>query len=557
MKHLARQILLRSRYPLAIGAGLLLAAAFPKIGIAGLAWVAPALMLASAHRKTGADAFRIGYVAGLAQYLASLYWLLLIPVTGYPILGWIALSAYLALYSATWVWLLSGKISAGGWANRTAWSLIGAALWVASEMMVGRFLSGFPWLFIGNSQFQLLPMIQIASITGVYGVSFLVVWVSLALFSAVLAILRQPTNRQAWLGEIILPFVALVAVFVFGFGKLRETNTDSPTLRVTFIQPSIPQTAIWDENEDTMRFRQLLELTTDALTNAADLILWPEAAVPKKIRYDKETLRTITDLVTSNRVWMIVGSDDIEPARYSVDPTENDYFNCSFLISPDGALAARYRKRHLVMFGEFLPRWLPFAKWFTTITGEFSRGDQVVPFEMTWWGERPREPQPGASDGSPEVSPHRTVKTATLICFEDVFPDLVREYADSDTDFLINLTNDGWFGEGAEQWQHAGMAVFRAVENGLPLLRCCNNGLTCWIDCRGRMQQIFRDETGSIYGAGVMTAQIPVLAPGETRPRTFYNEHGDWFGWLCVAVAVPALLARLSRLRRRKEAFAS
>jgi apolipoprotein N-acyltransferase len=279
----------------------------------------------------------------------------------------------------------------------------------------------------------MLPLIQIASITGVYGVSFLVVWISLALFSAVLAILRQPTNRQAWLGEIILPFAALVAVFVFGFGKLRETKADPPTLRVTFIQPSIPQTAIWDENEDAMRFRQLLQMTTDALTNATDLILWPEAAVPKKIRYDEETLRTITGLVTSNRVWMIVGSDDIEPARHSVDPTENDYFNCSFLISPDGALAARYRKRHLVMFGEFLPRWLPFAKWFTTITGEFSRGDQVVPFEMTWLGERPREPQPGASDGSLEVS-HRTVKTATLICFEDVFPDLVREYADSDAD---------------------------------------------------------------------------------------------------------------------------
>ena len=293
-----------------------------------------------------------------------------------------------------------------------------------------------------------------------------------------------------------------------------------------------------------MRFHQLLQLTTDALTNATDLILWPEAAVPKKIRYDEETLRTITGLAMSNRVWMIVGSDDVEPAHDASDPARANYFNCSFLISPDGALAARYCKRHLVMFGEFLPRWLPFAKWFTTITSEFDRGDKVVPFEMTWWGERPREPQPDPKIGSPGASPHRTVKTATLICFEDVFPDLVREYADSGTDFLVNLTNDGWFGAGAEQWQHAGMAVFRAVENGLPLLRCCNNGLTCWIDSRGRLQQIFRDETGGIYGAGVMTAQIPVLPPGETRPRTFYNEHGDWFGWLCVAVAVTMLVTR-------------
>jgi len=280
---------------MALGAGLLLAAAFPGVGIAGLAWVAPALILAAAHGKTGGDAFRIGYVAGLAQYLASLYWLLLIPVTGYPILGWIALSAYCALYPASWVWIVSKQTHplplqgrgadlslpanlsppgrGQGWAQRTVWSLTGAAIWVALEMVVGRLLSGFPWLLVGNSQFHLLPLIQIASVAGVYGVSFLVVWVSLSLFSAALAILHQPTNRQAWLGEIILPFAALVAVFVFGFGKLRETNSNLPTLRVTFIQPSIPQTTIWDENEDAVRFHQLLQLTTDALTNATDLVL--------------------------------------------------------------------------------------------------------------------------------------------------------------------------------------------------------------------------------------------------------------------------------------------
>ena len=304
-----------------------------------------------------------------------------------------------------------------------------------------------------------------------------------------------------------------------------------------------------------MRFHQLLQLTTDALTNATDLLLWPEAAVPKKIRYDEETLRAVTGIATSNRVWMIVGSDDMEPARHSADPAEKDCFNSSFLISPDGALIARYCKRHLVMFGEFLPRWLPFARWFTTITGEFARGDQVVPFELERRPPARREPNQQPPDekraGSETGAPIR-VKTATLICFEDVFPHLVREYADSDTDFLVNLTNDGWFGEGAEQWQHAGSAVFRAVENGLPLLRCCNNGLTCWIDSRGRLQQVFRDDTGSIYGPGVMTAQIPVLPPGGKRDATFYNRHGGWFGWGCVMFTGIVILARLPQTPLRK-----
>jgi len=125
----------------------------------------------------------------------------------------------------------------------------------------------------------------------------------------------------------------------------------------------------------------------------------------------------------------------------------------------------------------------------------------------------------------------------------------VREYVSDDTDFLVNLTNDGWFGEGGEQWQHAASAVLRAVENGVPLLRCCNNGVTCWIDAQGVMRQVFRDAQGGVHGAGVMTAEIPLRAPGEKREPTFYNQHGDWFGWGCVGLTVLLVAQRLKPLR--------
>jgi apolipoprotein N-acyltransferase len=548
-----KQFLLRSRFPLAALAGLTLAAAFWEIGLAGLAWVAPALILAAAWNRSGGDAFRTGYVAGLAHYLASLYWLLLIPVKGYPVLGWVSLSAYLALYPATWVWIVSGAPSRGSgssWAGRTAWALSGAAAWVALEMIVARLLSGFPWNFIGTSQYRMLPLIQIASVTGVYGVSFVVVWFSLSVYSAVTAILRQPTARYAWLGEIILPLTVLMVLFGMGLGRLREPGPGGLPLRVTFIQPSIPQTMIWDEKENDHRFRQLLELTTQALTNRTDLVLWPEAAVPKMIRYDEATLRAVTGIAKSNHLWMILGSDDAEPGRDPTRADEADYFNCAFLINPAGELVARYAKRHLVIFGEYIPlaRWLPVVKWFTPITGGFTPGDRIVPFEL----ERRSPDRPGseiATANSPRSDREAgaPIATAALICFEDVFPHLVREYVKDDTDFLVNLTNDGWFGEGAEQWQHAAAAVFRAVENGLPLARCCNNGLTCWIDSRGRLRDIFRDKTGSVYGAGVMTAQIPVLAPGEKRAATFYNKHGDWFGWGCVVLSILPLASRLRK----------
>jgi apolipoprotein N-acyltransferase len=142
------------------------------------------------------------------------------------------------------------------------------------------------------------------------------------------------------------------------------------------------------------------------------------------------------------------------------------------------------------------------------------------------------------------------VKTSPLICFEDIFPQTAREAADDDTDFLVNLTNNGWFGDSSAQWQHAAAAVFRAVENGLPLIRCSNNGLTGWVDAHGRLRQVFRDAHGTIYGPGCLTTQIPLLAPGEKRIPTFYHQHGDWFGWACVGITGIMLIGRILRQRR-------
>ena len=269
-KSFLNELFIRSRYLAAIGAGLLLASAFTKPGIAGSAWIAPALMLACAFGKSGGDSFRIGCVAGLSFWLASLYWLLLMPVAGFPILGWVALSAYLALYPAVWVWLLAGKIGEGDWARRTCWSLAGAAVWVALEMIRARLFGGFPWNFLGASQYQMIPLIQIASVTGVYGVSFLVVWVSLSLYSAVRMIFHRPATRLVWQAEIFLPLTVVILLFAFSFAQMGGDNPPASTLRVTMIQPSVPQTLIWDESENTNRFRQLLQLSESALNNRRD-----------------------------------------------------------------------------------------------------------------------------------------------------------------------------------------------------------------------------------------------------------------------------------------------
>ena len=527
-------------------AGLLLAASLPKIGMAGLAWIAPGLILAAALGKHGWESFRIGYVAGLAHYLASLYWLLWIPYRWHsiplgPAAGWLSLSAYLALYPAMWVWLLAkvhgpqttvaglggaypswlpegfGGLLARSWGQRTLWAVSGAALWVALEMVVARLFSGFPWNLLGSSQYQMVPLIQITSVTGVYGVSFLLVWVSLSLLSAGLMVVLRPTLRSGWVGEIILPLTVVALVFSFGFRQLAGEAPSNRTLKVTLVQPSIPQTLIWDTSRDQERFRELIQLSEQALTNRPDLLVWPEAAVPSYARWDTNVYPAITNLVCRHRVWLILGSDDAGLPAHPTHADEYEYYNASFLVAPDGDFVSRYRKRNLVVFGEYIPlvRWLPFVKWFTPIEGGFTPGSHTVPFALTNLG----------------------VKTSALICFEDMFPFLGRESAEDDTDFLVNLTNNGWFGESAAQWQHAAGAVFRAVENGLPLIRCSNNGLTGWVDAHGRLRQVFHDDRGTIYGPGFMTAEVPLLASGEKRPGTFYNRHGDWFGWGCVGIA--------------------
>ena len=541
---------------LAILGGVMLAVSFPKLSIAGLAWVAPGIFLAAALGTDGRTAFTIGFLGGLAHHLISLSWLLNIPVMKLaPITGWIALSTYCALYQALWVWLcwrvfpgsfsnpaavnapalggLLDRFLAPGWFARAGWTFTCAALWVAGEMVQVRFLSGFPWNFLGTSQFKMLPVIQVASATGVYGVSFLVAWFAVALLCAFVVVLRQSQSPRRCLGELILPFAAIFAVVALGFPRLTQSPVPKKHLTAALIQPSIPQRMIWSPEENAKRFEQLLELSNRALTNRsvrgerATLLVWPEAAVPGYVRFDTNLHHAITNLIARHGVWMILGADDAAPRRDSDDPFAHDNFNASFLLSPDGEFRASYRKRRLVMFGEYLPfaRWLPFLERWTGM-GSFTPGDGPVPFRA--------------------IDP--AFKTSVLICFEDTFPHAVRDDVGDDTDFLLNLTNNGWFGESAAQWQHAANAVFRAVENGLPLVRCANNGLTCVVSARGHVSHTFFPGTIDAYGPGFKIVEVPLL-DGARHEATTYRRHGDVFGWACV---VWSALAVGFALRRRE-----
>ncbi len=526
----------RLRLFVAIVAGVLWAAAFPDLGLAGLAFIAPGMVLGTALGVDGRRAFRLGYVAGFVHYLIALHWLLFIPVNKLaPITGLLALSAFLALFPACWVWLCwkcfptplnaaepdlgtrLRRFAATRWPARAVWALTCAALWVAWEMVQARIFTGFPWNLLGASQFRQLPLIQIAAVTSVYGVSFAAAWFSVAMLCSVAMFAGGSRDFRLWKADIAVPLLAGVCLLAWGVRATLRPHAPAPTLKLALLQPNIPQRWIWDERESSNRFAQVMQLSERALATKPDLLVWPEAVAPQMARWDESVHQAITNLVRTHRVWLVLGSDDAEPTQRPGRAYE--IYNSAFLVSPEGAFTTAYRKQRLVIFGEYIPlhRWLPFLERWTGM-GSYARGDGPVPF----------------------VVPALRCRMAPLICFEDIFPHWVREHVEDDTDFLLNLTNNGWFGEGAAQWQHAANAVFRAIENGLPLVRCTNNGLTCWVDEQGRMRGEFYEGTKDAFGAGFKVFEVPLRTGPRAAP--FYRRHGDVFGWACVAWAALAVL---------------
>ena len=446
-KRVCLELFWRSGYLIAMLAGLLLASAFPNLNCAGFAWVVPALMLAAVAGQSGGDSFRTGYVAGLTFWLVSLGWLLLIPVAGYPILGWLALSGYTALFSGVWVWFMNWTEAQGAvkdsWSARNVRALSGAAAWVTLEMLRGWLFTGFPWGLLGVSQFKIVPLIQIAAFTGVYGVSFLVAWFSIALFYAGRMILKNPTRRFVWQAEMALPLIAVLGTFIAGFiGQNGEPAAQS-SVRVALVQPSVPIITIWNPTpaNDARRFQELLDQSRRALTNQPAVIVWPESGVPDG---NDDIYRGIVQFAVSNHVWIIFNAEDSE-----VTTTATNFFNAALLLSPKGEMRQIYHKRQLVIFGEYVPliRWFPFIQWFTPITGGWTPGTRPVQFELD--RPKPADELGGkvitvvAPDAKSRPTPRTHFKAAPLICFEDAFPALGRSSTDDDTDFLVNLTNDG------------------------------------------------------------------------------------------------------------------
>ncbi|HSG73312.1 MAG TPA: apolipoprotein N-acyltransferase [Planctomycetaceae bacterium] len=315
----------------------------------------------------------------------------------------------------------------------------------------------------------------------------------------------------------------LIMLVLVSWGVTRTiapTQASDRNIKLALVQPSIPQNLIFDAGESTNRFRQIMELSRAALATEPDVLIWPEASLPASL--SQEFFDEIMEMMTTHSTPIIFGGLDWDEIPAEDGQRNFRAYNSAFYFDENGRHLGTYRKQRLVIFGEYTPfaKWIPFlAKIFPSGVG-FGSGELPKPFI---------------------VGP-QNANIAVNICFEDNFADVLRDEVKPDTDFVLNLTNNGWFSESAAQWQHAANAIFRAVENRVSLVRCTNNGLTCWIDEHGRIREIFRDENDSIYGRGFKTITLPLLPTGTKRAPTFYHQYGDWFGWTCFGVTLLAVV---------------
>jgi apolipoprotein N-acyltransferase len=478
----------------AVVAGIALATAFPRYDWEGVAWAALAPVLLTALSTTPRAALGWGWLAGFACFSALLKWLnttfQIYSAIPWPIVyGPIALlAAYCGLYTglvaAAVAWIRTRR-------SPTQALLAAPFLWVAGEWLRGHLLYGFPWGNLGYSQYRRLAVIQIAELAGVDAVSFLLIAVNAALAGCFFM-----PRRKAVTG-------ALLAVLLVGgtlaFGVRRLATPPPPSAAtVAIVQPSITQVRKWDESYAGEILGTLFGLTRQAGDQHPALIVWPETATPTMLRRDRALLDALGRMAAELDAGLLVGSIDASSGPVPA------FRNTAFLVTSRG-IEQRYDKIQLVPFGEFIP--------LSGVLG-FVRG----------WADFIADLEPGARA---EVFTGPPAPFGVMICYEGVFPDLVRRFVQNGARFMVNMTNDGWFGTTSGPLQHLSMYPFRAIEHRTAIVRAANTGISAFITPSGEIVQRL-----NLYQRAVLTDRVP-LREGQT----LYTRFGAWLAYLSLAVS--------------------
>jgi apolipoprotein N-acyltransferase len=457
------------------------------------AWFGFLPLFVALKDKSGLQAFLLAYFAGIIFWAGTIWWLVHVTLA-----GTILLILYLALYFGLFGFFVSSYLlsttylpalpvrQAGG-RQATYCLLFISSIWVLLEYIRSHLLTGFPWALLGYSQYLNLPIIQIADVTGAWGVSFLIMLVNIVVY---LALIKK--QKRA----IILSCLLCVLVSLgYGYYKINflKKSAIQKSIRVSVVQGNIPQDLKWDINLRDFIIDRYVKLTLQAIKDNPDLIIWPEAALPVVLEEEPFYYEKVKDLVKEIKTPVVLGA---------VTLRNGHYYNSSLLVSDQGENLELYDKLHLVPFGEYIPlkKILGFLETVVPI-GEITPGKEYKVFK-------------------------RPAKFSVLICFEDLFPELSRRFVKKGANFLVNITNDAWYKMSSAPYQHLQASVFRAVENRVFLVRSANTGVSCFIGPSGEVVSYVKDNLRqTIFNTGYDTQRIFV----EKGILSFYTARGDVF----------------------------
>jgi len=510
-----------------VGSGIGFALAFPKGYLWPLAFVGLIPLLLTLRRDDEPTPALAGFAWGAGFFGLLLSWLYsflrhygqLGPLMSFALLA--VLVCYLAVYPGLFAHCGSLLLRRHG---AVAWFLL-PPLWVTLEWIRGRALTGFPWGLAGYCLARCLPLIQVAAWTGVYGVTFLILSANVL---GAAWIQRRPGEERKLVAlgtAVSLLYVALLAV---GARELHKRSRGAPVL-IGLVQASVPQDQKWSAEAARGILSEHERLTSEAAEQGARLILWPESSSPfplsfpvtgssaTRVRPNWEYRRRLEVLSTRLNVSLLFGAVDYRETDSGVRPV-----NAAALVRPDRSWGTTYAKAHLVPFGEYVPlaNILPFVSRLARgAIGDFLPGSRPVLAEAAG------------------------LQLGTSICYEIIFPELVRQFPLRGARVLANLTNDAWFGTSAGPYQHFDMAVLRAVENRRYLIRAANTGISGIVEPSGRVL--------SRTGLGESRALVGAVYP--TARKSVYTRLGDVFAIVCAILTAAALAAGLSGKWRRVE----
>jgi apolipoprotein N-acyltransferase len=510
---------------------------FPLAGIYILSWIgfAPLIVALLQSRPLGAleivgavnlqaakpgQAFLLAYTSGILWYAGTCYWIydtmhqyggLSQPLA---LLALFLFCLYLGLYHGLFGLLLS--LSAGPGRDHRRALVAAPFLWVAVELARGR-ITGFPWNLLGTAQVDNISLARITTLTGAYGISFEIMLVNVAVAAAFLV----PKKKRS-----MLLIASLAAAAVLQAGRLVGAPALPTDHAALLVQENLPVDATWTRETFERTLREIATLSVKAATSrsahpdskleSVDLIVWPESPAPFYVS-DPLFRGAVSQVARQSHTWLVTGAIGTSSLARGGGPA-SEVFNSAALVSPSGDWSGRYDKVHLVPFGEYLPfpRLFAFAGGLTKEVGEFQAGESRAPLDAGGTG------------------------LGVFICYESVFPGEVRKFAEQGAQVLVNLSNDGWYGDSGAYAQHLNQTRMRAVENERWLLSATNTGVTASIDPYGRtVARLPRKERDAL------------LAPyALTSITTFYTRHGDWFAWLCAIISAGALLTRFARIKK-------